>query len=203
MRICPTCKKEKLWKEFAKMGSCRDCNRKICSFCGNIFCPTGKKTHCSTRCNLLGNILKTQNDCWEWQKGKVSGYGRIRNPETKKLTLAHRLSYEIFNGKFDQQLFVCHHCDNPSCINPDHLFLGDYQTNNEDCRKKKRQFPIKSVSHLRSNKVSHGGKLSPKEILEIRILKQNGIKTRDIASKYAISPEYVWQITTKKAWSHI
>ncbi len=202
MRICTTCKKEKKWRDFAGMGSCRECNKKICSICGKEFCPTGKKSHCSDRCNLLGNIKKSENGCWEWQKYKTKhGYGVIKRKP--KNILSHRLSYEIFLGKFDNSLFVCHKCDNPSCINPDHLFLGTHIDNCNDCINKKRQFPINTVRHLRKGKVCRGAKLSPKEVQEIRQLKKDGIKRKVIAEKFNITSEHVWGITSLKAWSHI
>lgn len=46
--------------------------------------------------------------------------------------LAHRYSYELHYGLFDPERLVCHHCDNPSCVRPDHLYLGDAQTNADD-----------------------------------------------------------------------
>lgn len=207
MRQCPTCKKEKKWREFAGTGSCRECNKKSCSVCGTIFCPTGKKTHCSNRCNLLGNIKKTDSHCWEWQKATVGPsnkfkYGIIKIHTEKRKVLAHRLSYEIFKGKFDPDLFVCHHCDNPLCINPEHLFLGTNLDNSQDSIKKGRQFPIRSVAHLRKG-ISHGGKLCPDDVKEIRKLRSEGIRRKVIAEKYGITPEHVWLIVTKKSWSHI
>lgn len=204
MRTCPICNIQKLWKEFSGLGACRECNKKPCPQCGAIFCPTGKKTHCSSRCNLLGNIKINPNGCWEWQKGKIKrGYGVIHLSKEKRRILAHRLSYEIFIGEFDQDLFVCHKCDNPSCINPDHLFLGTPLDNALDCQNKGRIFPIRSVAHKRGDKVSRGGKLTPNDVKEIRTLRLNGMKRKDIADKFNITPEHVYGITSNKAWSHI
>jgi hypothetical protein len=75
------------------------------------------------------------NGCWEWRGPRDhSGYGRFYGFGTSK---AHRVSYQIYKsvpGKF----LVCHHCDNPSCVNPDHLFLGTAKDNVQDCIKKGR-----------------------------------------------------------------
>lgn len=203
MRACPKCHIEKKSSEFAGLGACRSCNKVPCPICKEIFCPTGKKTHCSNKCNLLGNVKITENGCWEWQKCKMRGYGVIHISREKRKVLAHRLSYEIFVGKFDGDLFVCHKCDNPTCINPDHLFLGTAQENMKDCLEKKRLFPIRSVAHLRGDKVSKGGKLSPEQVKEIRTLRSQGVKRKEIAERYNITPEHVHGIVTGKAWSHI
>jgi hypothetical protein len=78
-------------------------------------------------------------ECWEWVGAKNrKGYGQIRHRGV--LEIAHRFSYEMARGEFDKQFFVCHSCDNPSCVNPDHLFLGSNQDNVDDKMKKKRHW---------------------------------------------------------------
>lgn len=77
-------------------------------------------------------------ECWEWQGAKTNGgYGRI--VKNGKAIRAHRVSHELVHGPIgDSKLFVCHRCDNPKCVNPDHLFLGDCKANLSDMTAKGR-----------------------------------------------------------------
>ena len=84
-------------------------------------------------------VDKTDN-CWLWT-GSVNnrGYGRIGSGGKNGSALyAHRVSYLIHFGEFDESLFVCHTCDVPNCVNPNHLFLGSAKTNSEDMVSKGR-----------------------------------------------------------------
>lgn len=77
-------------------------------------------------------VCKTET-CWEWTAANNRGYGVIGMPgRNGKMVYAHRYSYELHYGSFDQSLLVCHHCDNPSCVRPDHLFLGSPLSNQQD-----------------------------------------------------------------------
>lgn len=77
-------------------------------------------------------ILKLPNGCWEWQGRRDSdmGYGKFR---AFNQTLAHRVSYILYVRPFiEKDMCVLHKCDNPPCVNPEHLFIGTRDTNNKD-----------------------------------------------------------------------
>ena len=84
-------------------------------------------------------FVSKENSCWLWT-GKLNpdGYGLIRPNPTKEKVGAHRISWTLHNGPIPTGLCVLHKCDKPSCVNPDHLFLGTVQDNVDDMRIKGR-----------------------------------------------------------------
>lgn len=79
------------------------------------------------------------DECWIWRGWKdVHGYGKIYVLEQKKDVGAHRVAWELAKGPIPDGLFVLHKCDNPPCMNPEHLFLGTHGDNMRDCAKKGR-----------------------------------------------------------------
>lgn len=144
---------------------------------------------------LMSNTIKQPTGCWEWQKSKnKNGYGQIRLGKTMVRT--HRLSYQLFKGPIPVKMHVCHSCDNPSCINPDHLWVGTQKDNMKDMVNKGRS---KGVNLGSKNPKS---KLTEQQILEIREL-IGTIPVKEIAKKYNIGDIVIYNIKNRRLWNHI
>ena len=130
--------------------------------------------------------------CWPW-KGSVrgAGYGRIKH--NGKDRLAHRVSYEINRGPIPDGMLVCHHCDNPSCVNPKHLFVGTQKENLADRNAKGRFHPVKGEQHGRS-------KLTEDQVKKIIL---DARPQREIAADFGIDRAMVSHIKRGHSWRHI
>lgn len=145
--------------------------------------------------------VKKTNGCWLWT-GQIDhhGYGRIRLDQQIKL-LASRVSWEIHNGKILDGLLVLHKCDNPSCVNPDHLFLGTHKDNVADMIAKGRRGNNSSAI---SGERNHNTVLTWKIVMAIRkefarLPKRYGVK-RELGRKYGMTGENIHSIVTYKTW---
>jgi hypothetical protein len=76
--------------------------------------------------------------CWLWNAGRFGGNGRPAFGVEGKMRIASRVAYRLTHGDFDASMCVCHTCDNPACVRPDHLWLGTHKDNTQDAIRKGR-----------------------------------------------------------------
>ena len=134
---------------------------------------------------------KNENGCWIWNRGKGrDGYGRLK--VNKIWHLAHRYSWEIYNHRSPSDMCVIHSCDNPACVNPDHLRLGTKSDNMQDCIKRCR----------RGKTGGHGKILTQDKANEIRQLNELGMPKRKIAKLFDIETSSVRGIIQRLYWNN-
>jgi HNH endonuclease len=134
--------------------------------------------------------------CWLWTGGKNgAGYGLIILDNSKEGSmLAHRLSWEIHNEPISDGLCALHKCDNPSCVNPYHLFLGTHQDNSDDKVAKGRS--PRGETH-------HHSSLTEDKVREIRRLANEGKTHQSIADMFSVKREAVSKIVRRERWKHV
>lgn len=135
--------------------------------------------------------------CWLWTASKDrNGYGRIMRPGGRGgPLLATRVSWELAYGPISPGMGVLHHCDNPSCVRPDHLFLGDQALNMRDCAGKGR---TTRGEHSRS------AKLTEDDVREIRRrYREGGISQTALAREYGLCQASVHELVSGKTWGHV
>lgn len=135
--------------------------------------------------------------CLEWQAARnEAGYGVFNSGEKingrKIIILAHRMAYVLEHGvALPKGAVIMHTCDNPSCVNHEHLVWGAHRQNHDDKKNKGRS----------NTGTRHGHhKLTDGQVLEIRALR---MKQRDIASVYGVAQSVVSEIRARKAWRHL
>lgn len=120
-------------------------------------------------CRFCSYISKdTKTGCWLWTASKdQNGYGKLPTERGKSPARAHRLSYSFFKGPILPKMYILHECDNPSCVNPDHLTMGT-QADNMRAASKRNRLNSKSFLNLRPGAKGHNG-AGPKSNKEIKL----------------------------------
>lgn len=157
---------------------------------GNRIAPLGVPTR-FWRAVEMGTA---PSDCWQWLLAlDRDGYGHLGGRK------AHRVSWELHNGPIPEGLFVCHHCDNPPCVNPAHLFLGTSADNTHDMISKGRNRYI-----TRNGTDNSYAKLTDAQVISIRQRWTQGERNqRAIGQEYGVFHSTIGRIISGKTWKHL
>jgi hypothetical protein len=143
--------------------------------------------------------VKKTPECWVWTGAtQLHGYGafmwRLARNSYRKV-LAHRVSAEMA-GMSIVGMSVCHRCDNPRCVRPDHFFVGSRADNIRDMDAKGRRGSLKGSRHGMA-------KLTEFQVQEIRRLRAEGARGVDLAKRFNVCPSTIVWVTKGRHWTHV
>ena len=168
-------------------------------FHGDATMPTIRNVSDAMRLRMK-SMLDMETGCWEWSGSRTPlGYGQMRFRGTR--WLSHRASWVIHFGDIPkddnhyQTMGVLHRCDNPACVNPEHLFLGDQKANSLD-----------SVSKGRWGRRGCVGTEHGRAILDddaVRRIRAGGESVTNLAKEYGVSKSAIQHILKRRSWAHV
>lgn len=171
--------------------------------CGETLRPLQKQFHGLSESERFMKWLAPQsNGCWDWQGATIkhkdtrqySWHGFWRN-SSGNIELSHRAAWRMFKGEIPDGLHVLHKCDNPKCVNVEHLYLGTHQDNMRDVKERGRGNP----GHLQGSK--HGmAKLTEEKVREIR---ESSESAKEIAQRMGVARTTIYDVRNGKIWNHV
>lgn len=186
---------------------------KICAFCGEQFTRPEKKysdsmwasrRFCSHRCAGRGKpkwhvsirdkfffhvFPEPMSGCWLWDGPQTSrgGYGQFAFGDRRNIK-AHRYSYELHKGPIPDSLFVCHKCDTPACVNPDHLYVGTAADNAADAVSRNRSCRGQKNTHAILTEI------------QVRQIRRSTASVAVLVSRYGIAESTVRAVLKRHSW---
>lgn len=154
----------------------------------------------NSRERFFEKVSKPDSGCWEW-KGSIgsNGYGTFRLPSPfRDVVGAHRVSYSLHKGPIPIGLVVRHKCDNPICVNPDHLEVGTKADNSKDMVMRGRM-PIRDQAGEKNG----AAKLTADDVSKIRTMINLGKRNTDIAALFGVTHSAVSSIRRGTSWNYM
>ena len=160
--------------------------------------PVGTRARGTAEERLFRHVEKTDS-CWNWTGRLVGkGYGRVGlGGAGAKEILAHRLSYQMHKGPIPEGMVVMHKCDNPRCVNPDHLDAGTQSQNIKDAFSRGRK--------LMPTKKARGEECGASKLMEADVLniRESKLSFSKLAAAYGVNKSTIERIKYRKTWRHI
>ena len=155
--------------------------------------PTAARTDEEFAARFWSKVEKTST-CWLWRGALTSaGYGSLRRDQ--RGSYAHRAAYELTVEPIPNGFYVCHRCDTPACVRPDHLFLGTAKDNSQDCAAK-----------IRGNGRPHTAvaRLTPEAVRRIRkTYAEQTVSQRQLAEEFGVAQMTISKVVRRVSWPHL
>jgi hypothetical protein len=137
-------------------------------------------------------VLDPLTGCWNWQGSlNAAGYGKFSWSPPSLTILAHRAAVMIYRRENPTGLLLCHKCDNPRCVNPDHLFAGDTVAN------------LKDASRKRRTRIGENNPIAKLTEAQVRAIRLDPRPHKEIAKDLPIGNQQISAIKLRKQWRHI
>jgi hypothetical protein len=159
---------------------------------------TGRRNERMTTEERFWQKVCKDETCWEWQGYCQSfGHGVFHVDRDRHMEYAHRFAWELARGPIPAGMFVLHTCDNPSCVNPEHLFLGTQADNNRDRHAKGRSKNLEpGSSHPKAC-------LEDRQVRQMRRMYLSGWVQRELAEVFGVSRGNVSKIVNGKSYREV
>lgn len=186
----------------------------ICKNCSSAFqtypsAVARGRSFCSQACSVQFKTLdelprferyveKVPGACWRWLGAKTRswGYGAFnRSPPNRMRVSASRAAWELYRGPIPTGMLVCHHCDNPPCCNPDHLFLGTSADNSADMKLKGR--------HVKAPQIGSKNGCAILSETDVYAIRGSTMKVQELMSQYGVSRSTIYGIRRREIWGHL
>lgn len=179
--------------------------KRSCFRCAVNFRPTtGNQRYCigcTDAERFKDKVAFAGTQCWLWKGGRFKNgdYGQFREYRRHNPTRAHVFAWRLWRGPIPVGLWVLHKCDNPPCVNPSHLFLGDNTANMRDCAAKGRNGITRHPEIVRGTR-NGMAKLTDGAV---RAIRKSTSKLRIAAKRYGVSESTISLIRLGKIWRHV
>lgn len=152
----------------------------------------GRLVKLSLEDRFWGKVDKS-GECWVWTAGRdPKGYGRIFLEG--RAQIAHRVAWRLSFGAIPDGLFVCHHCDNPPCVRPSHLFLGTNADNSADRDRKGR------TNNSTAGEANVNARLTA---AQVRLIRESTKSERELGREFGVKGAAIGKARRRETWRHV